>query len=470
MPENYKYGGGVSATLLHPVVAILMVLAIVCVLVLPRKYVSLPILWMVMLVPVGQQIYVGGVHLFALRLVVLFGLMRMCFSKMGGHGQSIPGGMNGIDRAFLLCILAQAISVMLTFHVGQAIINQVSFIWDWIGGYLLVRWTVQDEQDMYRLLRYLAILVVPIAAVMIIEHVKMFNLFSVLGGVTASPAMRDGKIRATGVFEHPIIAGSVGASMVPLFLMLWKNGKSRGLALVGLISATTIMWAANSSTCLVAYIAAVFAVLCWPLRKIMRKIRWGIAIALIALDLVMKAPVWFLIARVDLTGGSSSYHRAELVDQFIRHFWDWCFIGVANSSSWGLDMWDVQNQYVNVGETGGLLALICFIILLSRSFGSIGRARKMIEGDTNRQWMLWFLGSALFANLVAFFGVNYFDQSRMLWFLLLAMISTATAPLLQANIVPETVRPVFTRPTLAYQSGEFSGSTSQTKLQTPRTR
>ena len=40
------------------------------------------------------------------------------------------------------------------------------------------------------------------------------------------------------------------------------------------------------------------------------------------LHLVMNGPVWSLIARVDLTGSSSSYHRYYLLDNCIRHFSD----------------------------------------------------------------------------------------------------------------------------------------------------
>ena len=42
----------------------------------------------------------------------------------------------------------------------------------------------------------------------------------------------------------------------------------------------------------------------------------------IFLHMVMKTPVWHLISRIDIAGGSSSYHRYELVDQCIRHFSD----------------------------------------------------------------------------------------------------------------------------------------------------
>ena len=159
----------------------------------------------------------------------------------------------------------------------------------------------------------------------------------------------------------------------------------------------------------------------------MRRIRQGIVIVLLGLNAVMKAPVWFLIARVDLTGGSSSYHRAQLVDECIQHFRDWWLMGVKDPSSWGLDMWDAQNQFVNVAEAGGLLALIFLILLISRSFGRLGDVRTRSRGDRRTAWIAWSLGAALFANVVGFFGVNYFDQSRMWWFLLLAMISTLAA-------------------------------------------
>jgi hypothetical protein len=39
---------------------------------------------------------------------------------------------------------------------------------------------------------------------------------------------------------------------------------------------------------------------------------------------------------------------------------------------------------------------------------------------------MWALGSALFANMVAFLGISFFDQTIVVWYALLAMISAAT--------------------------------------------
>jgi Trk-type K+ transport system membrane component len=75
------------------------------------------------------------------------------------------------------------------------------------------------------------------------------------------------------------------------------------------------------------------------------------------------------------------------------------------------------------------LAFSFFIIMIARAFDRLKQARKLAE-DRSREWYFWLLSAALFSNLVAFFGVNYYDQSKASWFLLLAIISAATVPAL----------------------------------------
>jgi hypothetical protein len=219
---------------------------------------------------------------------------------------------------------------------------------------------------------------------------------------------------------------------MPLFFLLWKNAGAKFAAIVGLLGCTVMTICSQSSTPLLSYMAGLAAICLWPVRKAMRALRWGVLALVLGLQFAMKAPVWFLIARVDLVDGSSSYHRALLVDQFIRHLSDWWLIGTRDAGKWGWDLWDVQNQYVDVGETGGVIALILFILMIAAAYSRIGKARRMVTTQT-QQWYVWFLGCALFANLVAFFGVNYYDQVKLSWFALLAMISAATAPVLSVR-------------------------------------
>ena len=55
MPENHKYGGGVSASILSPVVLVAMLVALVLILVLPPKYVAGPLIVLSFLVPTGHR-------------------------------------------------------------------------------------------------------------------------------------------------------------------------------------------------------------------------------------------------------------------------------------------------------------------------------------------------------------------------------------------------------------------------------
>ena len=102
-----------------------------------------------------------------------------------------------------------------------------------------------------------------------------------------------------------LFTGAFGATLVPLLVCLWSDGESRFVACLGMAGATAMTLTSNSSTPVLAYVAGIIGLCFWPFRRQMRIFRWGLALTLIGLDLVMKAPVWALIGRVDLTGSSS---------------------------------------------------------------------------------------------------------------------------------------------------------------------
>jgi hypothetical protein len=286
-------------------------------------------------------------------------------------------------------------------------------------------------------LKVLAIVAAVNAVGMIYERLVVQNLFGLLiGGVDLVPLIREGKIRSQGAFGHAILAGTFGAMLLPMFVALWMHGKSRVLAAIGVISSVIMVFTSASSTPLMAIFGVGVGILFWPLRRNMRIVRWVLAIALLALHLVMKAPVWFLIARVDMVGGSASFDRAYLIDTFVRHFWDWWLLGTRDIGSWGWSMWDLSDTYVSQGESGGLLALVFFILIIKRSFSRLGKARKAVAGR-KREWFMWLIGAALYANVMAFFGVSYWDQTEVAWFALLAIISVATAPVLAQKPAPK---------------------------------
>jgi hypothetical protein len=437
-PDHFAFGGGAQDTLMHPAVAVAMVVVIVLMLLRPRKSIVVSLFLFIFLVPNGQQLYLMGLHFHCRRILILFGCARLLWSRLFQPGNTLAGGFNAVDGVFTVWALYRALAGIFLFMQMGAVVNQLGFLWDALGMYFLLRFLIQDQDDIERVFKVFAVIAVVIAAEMVQEHYTRQNLFgTILGGVRAVPEVRDGLVRAQAVFQHALLAGSFGAALFPSFVWLWKSGRARVLATVGMICSGIITLAASTSTPILAFVAGVGAICMWPLRRYLRFLRYGIVIALVALNLVMNAPVWFLIARIDVVGGSTSYHRAQLIDLFVKHFGDWWLIGTNQNANWGWDMWDTANQYVAEGERGGLVAFVCFLALIVLSFRNLAKARMASEGDRNKQWFLWLLGASLFSTCVAFLGVDYYDQTQFAWYGMLAMISATTFQILGGKVLAE---------------------------------
>lgn len=452
-PENFRFGGGSAETILHPLVLVAMLIAIALIFVLPRRYLIIPLLSILFFFPLGQQVLIGGLHFFVYRFLILAFAARMLAARFSSPAGIFGDRLSSMDVIFTLWAVFRASAVMLLFQQTGAVINQVAFLLDVIGGYFIFRFLIRDDEDIYRTIRTFAVITFVIGGCMLYEKLFMVNVFGLLGGVSEVPDVRLGSARAQGPFEHSLLAGTFGATFLPLFFLLWKSGQSKVLAILGMIGSTLMTMTSASSTPMLAYYAGILGILCWPLRKHLRLVRWGMVTVLVGLHLVMKAPVWFLIQRVDVVGGSSGYHRAMLVNDFIMHFSDWWLIGTKDNPAWGSNMWDLCNQYVAEGQTGGLITFICFVTMICMCFSKIGTARKAVEGDSAKEWYFWLLGSTLFAHVVAYFGISYFDQTRFAWFAFLAIVLAATAPYLAVKIVEEKPKPIgYARPKPAYAS------------------
>ena len=425
-------------TLLHPLVALAILLAIVLILFLPRKHVIVPLLLAIFLVPKGQVVVIAGMHFTVAKILFLTGVIRWVMSR---RSLTLAGGFNSIDRVFALWALCYPIVFAFQWMQTQALIKTIGDSVDTFCGYFVLRFLIQDIEDVRRVIRLFIAISAIMAICMLNEHLSQQNVFGLLGGAARAPEVRNGLIRASGVFQHSILAGCFGATLLPLFLALWTDRKSRWVVLVGVISSIIIVASANGSTASLACVAGVFGLCFWPFRKQMRLVRWGLVSTLVALHLVMHGPVWSLIEKIDLTGSSSSYHRYMLIDNCIRHFWDWWLLGVKNYDSWGFDMWDLSNQYVAYAVTGGLATLVFFIAIISRGFAGIGTARKLVAGKPREEWFFWCIGASLFAHVMAYFGIGYFDQTQFAWFALLAVVSAAVCKTKRLPVPKETLAP-----------------------------
>lgn len=431
-PAHFRFGGGATETILNPVVAVCMLLTIVLTLTLPRRKVTTWFLIACFSIPIQQVVVLGTVHFTVLRILIIAGLIRRAAERGASSENKFAGGFNSVDSVVVLWTISLYTVLSVQWMDAQALIHNVGDFLDAIGGFLVMRFLVTDREDIRRVTTTLAVIFSIQGICMLNEQISHVNVFGYVGGL-AHITVRDGRIRSEGVMGC-IEAGAFAGATIPLFLWLWNEGRSRMAAFAGLVGAIVMVITSNSSTSQLALIGSFVGLAFWPLRKQMRAVRWGLVLTLTALHLVMNAPVWSLIARVDLTGSSSGYHRYYLVDNCIRHFSDWWLLGYKYYNDWGYGMFDLCNQFVVAALTGGLVTLVFYIAIFSRSFGAIGAARKRASGDRGQEWLLWCLGSNLFAIVVAHFGINYMALGQMTEFTLLACISVAVFEAKQATV------------------------------------
>jgi hypothetical protein len=438
-PEHLRFGGGAADSAISPIVAVLLAIAIVLIMVLPRKWAIMPFLIAFFSIPIGEVLVVGNVHFTALRILILAVLARrLTFSR----SEKYPGGISGIDWVVIFWSISAVGAFYLEFPGMPSVVQGAGVLVDTLGGYLAVRSLIPDAEGVRYAVKTLAVVCTILGLGMIYEQVGHMNVFGLLGGMILGTGLtvRDGHIRA-GATLGCLYAGAFSGVLIPQFIWLWKEPKCRIAAAFGLFGAVAMVFTSYSSTSQLALLGSVIGLGMWPLRKKMRMIRWGIVSCLVGLDMVMKAPVWALIARIDLTGSSSSYQRYQLVDMTIRHFGAWWLIGTPDYVNWGWDSWDLCNQFAAVALTGGLLTLIFYLAIFKRGFAALGNVRKRVEGDRRQEWFVWCFGSTLFATVVAQFGINYMAQLIMGFFPLVACISVisfetkrATAPAAEVSM------------------------------------
>jgi Na+-transporting methylmalonyl-CoA/oxaloacetate decarboxylase gamma subunit len=244
---------------------------------------------------------------------------------------------------------------------------------------------------------------------------------------------RGQRFRCQGPFRNYILAGTFAATLFPLMAGLWfQGGSEKWRAVLGTLGCVIATGLSNSSGPLLCFLAALAGLVLWPMRDRMYLFRRSVVVMVLGLAVVMKAPVWYLIARVsDLVGGGG-WHRSYLIDQFVTHFSQWWLVGTSYTADWapaGLvlavdpNSMDITNHYVAQGLDGGLLMLGLFLAIIVCCFKIVGRAiHSDVKGSLNPK-LLWTIGVALAAHCTAFFSICYFDQITVFWFWLLAVIS-----------------------------------------------
>jgi hypothetical protein len=396
---------------------------------LPRRYAISPLLVMVGLMPMGQQLDVAGLHFYLFRILLIVGMVRV---KVRGEAARFTWTRN--DKYFAWWVVVSVVFGTLVKPSMELLVSRLGDAFNAVGCYYFVRCVIVDMDDVIASVRTLAWVSMPAALLMFVERVTMHNPLSIFSGVPEISAIRDGHVRSQGAFRHAILAGTFGATEFPLFVALYfDKSRRRWLAIAGMVASLVIVGTAGSSGALMAVAGAILGLVLWKWRTKMRLVRRVTLLGIIALALVMNAPVWYLFAKMsDLVGGGG-WHRAFVIDTAVAHFNEWWLFGTTYTAHWGPggeviaanpDMMDITNQFVVEGVKGGLLKLILFVAIIVGCFKVVGRRVHEEEGNLFPGILFWSMGASLFAHCLSFMSVPYFDQMIIIWYWLLAAIAS----------------------------------------------
>jgi hypothetical protein len=417
---------------------VVLLVASIGVLVLPRRWVPVPFLLVACAIPKAQTLDLGPLSFTVLRTLTVTALVRMLLRS---DWQGTRWGASD----YLMFVWAALMVGTVALHQDPAsqIVGRLGLALDGLGLYLVFRLFCRSDADIIFVCTALALLLAPLGLLMVYEKASMHNLLSVFGGLPSAPLIRDGHVRAQGPFRHAILAGTIGALSVPFMAALWRT--RRAIAAIGLIACLFIVVSSTSSGPFMSLAIGLVSLALWPFRRHLYIARWACVTSYLALAVVMSRPPYFLMAKIDVAGGSTGWHRARLIQASLDHLDEWWLAGtdvtrhwMATGVTWSHEQTDVTNHYIALGVLGGLPLLLSFLGVIAVAFYHVSQRLRIDDAQPASSFLAWALGSALFTIVITSVSISYFDQSILWVYMTIACCRTIAIDATARDSVPAT--------------------------------
>ena len=417
--ENFGQQHFHDTTLISPLSATIVLIAVISTLTIRRNYALIPFILALCIIPYQNQIAILTID-FSINRIILIALAVRTIIR--DEAPKIDSG----NPEKLIIFFITSFTLISALSSGNWLLN--------IGrgvNLILLAFVIRTYLDISQfksIISSIGLISIPCAFAFWIEHTTLQNAFQIFGGVPSAPEIRNGEVRAQGPIGHPIYAGVLWATFSNFFI--WRLIVAKSLAgklfwLTAISSAIFICISTSSSTPILGLIAIFSFWLCYLLRNYRHLFLPTICLVILFLHSIMQAPVWHLISRVGTSEGSTSHFRFQLVDSFIRNIDEWFIFGTNTTAHWFWGAQDLVNQFVYLGVKGGALTLILFLLLelltlrkLSYLFGKL-----QMKNDQDR-WMIWSLLVSLNSSMVMFFGTSYIGKIELqLYFIIFGALA-----------------------------------------------
>jgi len=380
----------------------------------PRRFFLFPFIMAACFVPMNQQIEILSFNFGVLRLLIITGILKLTIFEKKRVIQ-----WNLFDKLILIWAVVGSMVYIAQQANLSAVINRSGVMFDTLGMYWLFRHVLHGWEDVSRAVKFFALFAIITAPLIALEKFHESSFFSVFGPTLGQ--FHRGRYRAAGPFSHYITMGCFWASLLPLFYAQFKAGTNKLLFFTAIVFSLSNIYYSASTTPIMTVLAIIIFWNFYNYRMHGKIIFTVICLVLFLLHLIMKQPVWHLMARANIFGGSTGYHRYFLFDNFVNHVSEWFLLGTKSTSHWGWSQFDITNQFVLEGVRGGIITLLIFIIII---YFAVKIPCNLSLGPVTHEvkWVSWGICVTMLGQFVTFWGVAYFGQINMLLYFFFALV------------------------------------------------
>ncbi len=380
-----------------------------------KKYFLLPFILAACFVPADQRVLIFTLDFTPLRILVVVGFLRIIL-----HSEPLRFKWKRFDSLVIAWAICGAIIYVFQWSDMRALIYKCGVLFDVMGLYWLFRLNINSWSDIKIITKFLAGCCLVLAVLVGLEWLTGRNPFIIMGRV--GTVVRAGRFRCQASFPHSIMLGLFWATILPLFVGLARTENRKYLYWSAAAASIFIVAATASSTPYLTLLMVIIILCGYRWRRHTRFAVWALAGLIIALQVIMTEPVWSLIAQATVVPGSTGVHRFNLINQTINHFNEWALLGCRDTSHWGSGLRDITNQYAAEGVFGGFITLVLFLIMLYKALKYFLYLSLQYK-ERKYKFLAWCLFTMMSGHCVAFWGVTYFGQINMWWYMSLAIAS-----------------------------------------------
>ncbi|MFC3100235.1 hypothetical protein [Altererythrobacter lauratis] len=323
------------------------------------------------------------------------------------------------------------LSLYVTMDAATAVSGTVSQILDIALSYFVGRALIRSPRD----LRVFLIIIAPgigitgfiIAAESILGSPFMQEAAFALTGIGRPPQniFRFGLLRSLGPFPHPILAGVIMSSFLPIYVLSGLRGWPKW---VGLLSPFSGIFTWSSAAFVALAISIVLIAYNWLVEQI-ANLSWRIfLLALFAsalmIEILSQSGLFRFVMRYAAFNQGSSYNRVLI--------WNWGTESVMNNPLWGIGFNDwvrprwmrdsIDNYWLLLTMQHGFVMLFLFLGVVTYALVKISTNATRLPLVDRR--LLVGVGIALGVYCVGIFSVSVWLSAK-LWFFALIGIAVS---------------------------------------------